>query len=81
MNVKKAIVLIVDEASDNLIEMNRLLQKQYEVRLANSGRAALEIMQTVPRPHLVVVDAGLNDLDGSERGAPGWAPLPAERPC
>ena len=64
MNVKKAIVLIVDEASDNLIEMNRLLQKQYEIRLANSGRAALSVMQQVPRPHLVVLDTALPDIDG-----------------
>ncbi|MHA4867634.1 HD-GYP domain-containing protein [Duganella sp. PWIR1] len=64
MNVKKAIVLIVDAATDHLILMNGMLEDQYEVRLANSGRAALEIMQTVPRPHLVVVDAGLNDVDG-----------------
>jgi putative two-component system response regulator len=38
MNVKKAIVLIVDEATDNLIQMNGMLEDQYEVRLANSGR-------------------------------------------
>nr|WP_315214232.1 HD domain-containing phosphohydrolase [uncultured Duganella sp.] len=64
MNVKKAIVLIVDEASDNLIEMHRLLQKQYEIRLANSGRAALSVMQQVPRPDLVVLDTALPDVDG-----------------
>jgi putative two-component system response regulator len=64
MNVKKAIVLIADEAPDNLIEMHRLLQQQYEVRLANSGRAALAVMQQVPRPHLVVLDAALPDIDG-----------------
>jgi putative two-component system response regulator len=57
MNVKKAIVLIVDEATDNLIQMNGMLEDQYEVRLANSGRAALDLMQHMPRPHLVVVDA------------------------
>jgi putative two-component system response regulator len=64
MNVKKAIVLIVDEATDQLIQMNAMLEDQYEVRLANSGRAALDIMQHVPRPHLVVVDAQLPQVDG-----------------
>ncbi len=64
MNVKKAIVLIVDEATDNLIQMNGMLEDQYEVRLANSGRAALDIMQQMPRPHLVVVDAELPGVDG-----------------
>jgi len=56
MNAKRAIVLIVDEASDNLIQMNSLLQDRYEVRLANSGRAALMVMEHVPRPDLVVLD-------------------------
>ena len=64
MNVKKAIVLIVDEAADNLILMNGMLQDQYEVKLANTGRAALNIMQQVPRPHLVVLDDALPDIDG-----------------
>jgi putative two-component system response regulator len=64
MNVKKAIVLLVDEAADQLIQMNSMLEGQYEVRLANSGRAALDLMQHVPRPHLVVLDAGLSAIDG-----------------
>jgi len=64
MNVKKAIVLIVDEAADKLVLMNGMLQDQYEVKLANSGRAALALMQQMPRPHLLVLDAGLSDIDG-----------------
>jgi putative two-component system response regulator len=64
MKAKRAIVLIVDEASDNLIDMNGLLQDRYEVRLANSGRAALMVMEQVPRPDLVVLDAALPDIDG-----------------
>ena len=64
MNVKKAIVLIVDEATDQLIQMNGMLEDQYEVRLANSGRAALDLMQHIPRPHLVLVDCGMSGIDG-----------------
>ena len=64
MNIKQAIVLIVDEAPDNLILMNGLLQEQYQVMLANSGRAALDVMQQVPRPHLVVLDVALPDMSG-----------------
>ncbi|MYN17910.1 HD domain-containing protein [Rugamonas sp. FT107W] len=64
MNIKKAIVLVADEAADNLILMHGLLQDQYEVKLANSGRAALDIMQQVPRPHLAVLDAALPEVDG-----------------
>ena len=64
MNVKKAIVLIVDEAADKLILMNGMLQDLYEVKLANSGRAALEVMQQMPRPHLLLLDTALADIDG-----------------
>jgi putative two-component system response regulator len=81
MNVKKAIVLIVDESSDNLILMNGMLQDQYEVKLANNGRAALDIMQQVPRPHLVVLDTALPELDGYDvchqlKSSPDTAHIP-----
>ncbi|TFW16302.1 HD-GYP domain-containing protein [Duganella callida] len=81
MNVKKAIVLVVDEAPNNLILMNGVLQDQYEVKLANSGRAALDIMQQVPRPHLVVLDVDLPDIDGYEvcrqlKSSPDTADVP-----
>src|SRR5471032_2957321 len=64
MNVKKAIVLIADEAPDNLITLSGLLQDQYEIKLANSGRLALAVMQQIPRPDLVLLDAALPEQDG-----------------
>ncbi|KQQ33602.1 two-component system response regulator [Duganella sp. Leaf126] len=64
MNAKRAIVLIVDEAPDYLIRMNGQLQDRYEVRLANSGRAALMVMEQVPRPDLLVLSTELPDIDG-----------------
>ena len=65
MNGKaKSIVLIVDEAPDNLIVMNGLLQDQYEIKLANNGRLALRIAQQLPRPDLILLDTALPELDG-----------------
>src|SRR4051812_25783828 len=64
MNIKKAIVLVVGEGPGNLILMHGVLQDQYEVKLANNGGAALGVMQQVPRPHLVVLDAALPEMDG-----------------
>lgn len=60
----KAIVLIVDGASDNLILMNSVLQDRYEIKLANHGRAALQLMQQIPRPDLVLLDVALPEMDG-----------------
>ncbi|MFA9218429.1 MAG: HD domain-containing phosphohydrolase [Sphingomonadaceae bacterium] len=65
MNVNaKAIILIVDEAPDNLIVLNGLLQDQYDIKLANNGRLALRIAQQLPRPDLILLDTALPELDG-----------------
>ncbi|MGV7211455.1 HD-GYP domain-containing protein [Oxalobacteraceae bacterium A2-2] len=65
MNTRaKPIVLLVDEASDNLIYMNGLLQEQYEVKLANTGAAAVRLAQQLPRPDLILLDVDVPDPDG-----------------
>ena len=65
MNVtSKAIVLVVDGAADNLILLNSLLQDRYEVKLANNGRAALQVVQQIPRPDLILLDVALPEYDG-----------------
>ena len=60
----KATVLIVDDAPDNLMLMNELLQERYEVKLANSGRNALRIVHLLPRPDLILLDVMMPELDG-----------------
>jgi len=60
----KAIVLIVDEAPDNLIVMNGLLQDHYEIKLANTGRQALQVSQQIPRPDLILLDVAVPEMDG-----------------
>jgi putative two-component system response regulator len=60
----KAIVLIADAAPDKLLWLNGLLQDLYEVKLAADGPAALRIAQQIPRPDLVLLDAGLPQVDG-----------------
>lgn len=65
MDVKaKAIVLVVDETPDQLIQMNGLLQEHYEIKLANDGHTALRIAQQLPRPDLILLAAALPQLDG-----------------
>lgn len=60
----KAIILIADAVSDNLLWLNSLLHEHYEIKLAGDGHAALRIAQHVPRPDLLLLDARLPEVDG-----------------
>jgi PleD family two-component response regulator len=60
----KPIVLIVDDAPDNLMLMNELLQDRYEVKLANNGRNAMRIAGQAARPDLILLDVMMPKMDG-----------------
>jgi putative two-component system response regulator len=60
----KPTVLIVDDAPDNLMLMNELLQDRYEVKLANNGRNALRIAGQAAPPDLILLDVMMPELDG-----------------
>jgi putative two-component system response regulator len=55
----KATILIVDGSSDQLVLLEELLQDLYYVKLARNGGDAMRIANQVPRPDLVLLDAGL----------------------
>jgi putative two-component system response regulator len=57
-------VLIVDDAPDNLMLMNELLQDRYEVKLANNGRNALRVAGQAPHPELILLDVMMPEMDG-----------------
>lgn len=57
-------ILIVDDAPENLLLLSELLQPHYRVRAANSGRRALQIAASVPRPDLVLLDVMMPEMDG-----------------
>lgn len=60
----KPTVLIVDDAPDNLMLMNELLQDRYEVKLANNGRSALRIAAQATPPDLILLDVMMPEMDG-----------------
>jgi putative two-component system response regulator len=60
----KPTVLIVDDAPDNLMLMNELLQDRYEVKLANNGRNALRIAGQATPPDLILLDVMMPEIDG-----------------
>jgi putative two-component system response regulator len=65
-NADKQVVLVVDDMPENLAVLGGFLQPEYRVRVANSGRRALEVAAAVPRPDLILLDIMMPGLDGHE---------------
>jgi putative two-component system response regulator len=57
-------ILIVDDSPENLTVLNELLQPQYQVRAATSGEKALRIVDSDPRPDLILLDVMMAGMDG-----------------
>jgi len=63
---KKATILVVDDAPENLALMNGLLKEQYRVRIATNGRNALKIAVSQEPPDLILLDIMMPEMDGYE---------------
>jgi len=61
---EKPAVLVVDDMPENLAVLGELLQSDYRVRVANSGRRALEVAVSAPQPDLILLDVMMPELDG-----------------
>jgi putative two-component system response regulator len=57
----RPVILIGDAAAENLIQLSGVLQERYDIKLADSGNAVLRVAQQLPRPELMLLDAGLAD--------------------
>ncbi|RDH85714.1 MAG: two-component system response regulator [endosymbiont of Galathealinum brachiosum] len=57
-------ILIVDDESTNLTVLNMTLDSHYRVRAANSGERALQIVNSDPRPDLILLDIMMPKMDG-----------------
>jgi len=63
---KKAAVLIVDDAPDNIALLSALLRGTYRVKAATTGEKALAIAAGDDPPDLVLLDIMMPGLDGYE---------------
>jgi adenylate cyclase len=77
----KARILVVDDTPDNLYLMGALLEDQYEVVTAESGREALELAGSEAPPELILLDIMMPEMDGYEvlrrlRANPATASIP-----
>ena len=64
--VRLPVVLVVDDAPECRSMMGEILQQSYTVRVAASGRRALELAVQEPVPDLVLLDVLMPDIDGHE---------------
>lgn len=58
------VILVVDDAKENLAIIGELLESRYRVRLALSGERALKVAQGQPRPDLILLDVMMPVMDG-----------------
>ena len=66
MNIEKTCILIVDDASENIDILKSLLGNEYKLKAALSGKKALEIANTNPKPDLILLDVMMPEMDGYE---------------
>jgi putative two-component system response regulator len=62
----KPLILVVDDAPQNLSLMDDLLSDDYRVKVAPSGMRALKIARTTPQPDLILLDIMMPEMDGYE---------------
>ena len=63
---KKATLLIVDDEPVNLTVMSKILSPLYTVRAANSGVRCLDIVNSDPRPDMILLDIQMPEMSGYE---------------
>ena len=76
----KPAVVIVDDASENLMVMESILAKDYSLKLFNNAKEALDHANANP-PDLILLDIMMPDIDGFEmcrriKANPGLVDIP-----
>ena len=64
MDPRPPTILIVDDTPENLSVLGELLQPNFRVRAANSGRRAIQIAMSDPTPDLILLDVMMPEMDG-----------------
>ena len=60
------IVLIVDDAVENLQVLSGLLKDKYRVKIAKNGEKALELANASEKPNLILLDVVMPGMSGFE---------------
>ncbi|MCP5142169.1 MAG: two-component system response regulator [Chromatiales bacterium] len=62
----KELILIVDDAPDNIDVLASVLRDDYEIKAATSGAKALRIAASSPSPDMILLDIMMAGMDGYE---------------
>ena len=62
----KPTVLVVDDIPDNIHTLSGILSDEFKIKAATSGAKALKIANSSPRPHLILLDIMMPEMDGYE---------------
>lgn len=65
-NNKKNKILLVDDEPINIRQIGHLLEFDYDIVVATSGRQALKLAATEPQPELILLDVLMPEMDGYE---------------
>ncbi|PKL51125.1 MAG: two-component system response regulator [Candidatus Riflebacteria bacterium HGW-Riflebacteria-2] len=65
-NSQRETILVVDDVAGNLEIMSNILSVDYDLKVAKSGKKALQIACLVPLPSLILLDVIMPEMDGFE---------------
>jgi len=63
---EQSMILVVDDAAENLQLMSNMLDGRYRVKVAKSGERALTLAIAHPQPDLILLDVMMPQMDGYE---------------
>ncbi len=63
---QKPVILIVDDAAENIQMMASCLKDAYHLKVASDGQKCLQICEQTPPPDLVLLDINMPGMDGYE---------------
>lgn len=60
------VILVVDDVASNIEILAAVLKDDYQIKIAQSGAKALELVLQKPIPDLILLDVQMPDMDGYE---------------